>query len=200
MIPRTATPVPISTKSRTPPGAFMRLTVKSLVDSRLSLPAPRAKAASVNASPAYTTACAAACSFLPALCLVGNRSKSKIASPACHRASATHPAKLHHRSTGPAGWLASSATAPLTSARPPRPRASPKVMRPTRIWSTPLTANPPRASISRGFEFVTSSALPAALLSSRLMIVPSRRQLLWHSATRLSCHGVAVGNRGPGRG
>src|SRR6478735_4313472 len=200
MTPTTATAAPISTKSRTPPGAFIRLTVKSLVDSRLSCPAPRAKAARVKASPAYTTACAPACIFLPALCLVGKRSKSKMSSPACHRASAIHPAKLTHRSAGPAGWLASSATAPLTSARPPRPRASPKAMKPIRMWSTPLAANPPRASISRGLEFVTSSALPAALLSSRLMIAPLRRQLLWHNATRLWCHGGAPGNRVPGWG
>jgi len=126
--------------------------------------------------------------------------------PAWHMARGTHAAKLTHRSNGPAGWLASAATAPLTSAWPPRPLASPKAIRPTSTCSTPLAAKPPRASISSGLEFATSSALsaalPAAPLSSRLMIVPSRRHRVLPLYTRATAvalrHTLIVPRRGPG--
>ena len=161
----------MATSSATPPGAFMRFAVISLVDSRLSEPAPVATDASVRANAAYTTACRAALIFFPTFFLVGRCSKSKMASLACQMASATQAAKAVQSSNGPAGCTASCSTAPLTSAWPWPPMASRIATSPMRKCSSPDTANPARATTSRGFELVTSSATSAASFISRLMIV-----------------------------
>ena len=99
-------------------------------------------------------------SFLPTFFLVGRCSKSKMASLACQMANATQAAKAVQSSSGPAGCLASSSTAPLTSAWPLPPMAIRMAITPMSKCKSPDTANPARATISSGFELVTSSRRP----------------------------------------